>query len=317
MKIIITGCCGFIGYHLAKKLLKSGNTVFGIDNINDYYDKKLKHKRLNNLKHKNFHFLLDDINSMSNLKGDFNLLINLAAQPGVRVAREHENNFFETNIKGFKNICDYCVSNQIENVIYASSSSVYEDKTLPFSEKTTALNPKSLYGISKLVNEKISDMYASKYDMRFVGLRFFTVYGPYGRPDMAYYLFTKAIQESKQIKLFNSGKMSRDMTYIDDVVNGIIKTKEYIFNKKTKIKHTIFNIGNEKPVKNSELLRVLENNMNKKANIINMSNEMNESLNTCADLSYAKKILGYNPEVKLEEGITEFLDWYKSYEKKQ
>lgn len=316
MKIIITGCCGFIGYHLTKKLLKSGNTIFGIDNISNYYDKKLKHERLKNLKNKNFHFLLDDINNMPDLEGDFSLLINLAAQPGVRVSKEHENNFYSSNIKGFKNICDYCVNNKIENIIYASSSSVYDDKTTPFSEITSHLKPKSLYGISKLANEGISDIYASKYDMNFVGLRFFTVYGPYGRPDMAYYLFTKAIQESRQIKLFNSGKMSRDMTYIDDIVNGIIKAKEYIFGSKAKNKHTIFNLGNENPIKNSELLNALEKNLNKKANTINIRGAMGESLNTCADLSFSKKILGYNPQVKFDEGITEFLNWYKSYEKK-
>lgn len=315
MRVIITGSAGFIGFHLSRKLLREGFDVYGIDNLNDYYSRTLKSNRLKQLQNKNFHFFEDDIANLSKIKNQYDIAINLAAQAGIRVGKELEENYFKSNISGFKSFCDFCIKNKVKKMIYASSSSVYADsKKEAFSEERTQLNPKSLYGLTKLFNEKYSELIFRKYSLNIVGLRFFSVYGPYGRPDMAYYSFADAISRNKTITLNNQGKMARDMTYIDDIVDGIFKSIEYISNNTTTIQHEIFNLGNDKPILTSYLLESIEKTLQTKAKIKH-SQTLNESSYTHADLCKARRIIGYNPQIKFDDGIAEFLKWYLKYER--
>tara|TARA_Y100000590_G_C15646064_1_gene986903 strand:+ start:51 stop:989 length:939 start_codon:yes stop_codon:yes gene_type:complete len=312
MRVLITGVAGFIGFHLAKKLLNKGYKITGIDNINDYYDPKLKKLRISILKSKNFEFKELDINKITLLNRKFDLVINLAAQAGVRVPKNKQKNYKHSNIDGFKKVIDYCIDNDIRKIIYASSSSVYDDSSSePFSESTTILKPKSLYGETKLFNERYMDKLNSKLDC--IGLRFFSVYGPFGRPDMAYFSFTKSIKENKLIKLHNNGSMARDMTFIDDVIEGMVKSLDFLMNADSRINNEIFNIGNDFPILTSKLLETLEKYLNIKAQTENII-VSNESLYTHANLDKSKRVLGYNPNISFEDGIKEFLNWHKNYE---
>ena len=312
MRILITGVAGFIGFHLAKKLIEQDHKIIGIDNINDYYDTALKKRRLSILESDNFEFNELDINQASTLNTSFDLVINFAAQAGVRVPEEKKANYQHSNVDGFKKVVDYCIEHSIGKLIYASSSSVYDDSSSQsFSENHTVLKPKSLYGETKLFNEKYVKKINSEIDC--VGLRFFSVYGPFGRPDMAYYSFTESLKKGLPISLHNNGAMARDMTFIDDAIDGVIKSIDFLMNTDKKIGNELFNIGNDSPILTSELLKTLESSLKIEAQVKNIM-VSNESLYTHANLDKSISMLGYNPKVSLEEGIKEFLDWHKNYE---
>lgn len=314
MKILITGSSGFIGFHLANKLLDLGHDVIGIDNHNEYYDSNLKRNRNKISISKNLKFFNMDLNSMEIPNSKYDIAINLAAQAGVRVKKENEYLYQKTNIDGFKQFMDQCVENGIKKVIYASSSSVYSDiEGTKFSEHTSLLKPKSSYGQSKLANEQFADEMSRKHDLSLIGLRFFSVYGPWGRPDMAYYLFTEKIKKNETLTLFNKGEMYRDMTYIDDIINGILACISLITSS-LNLKHEIINLGNDKPISTKELLRTIESELMQKASI-NYAKTTNEAFFTHADIEKAKKTLAYNPKIQFETGIRKFLEWHEEYNK--
>ena len=312
MKFIVTGSCGFIGFHLSKNLLKDDHEVLGIDNLNNYYNVDLKETRLNLLKpYKNFKFFnknLTDRESMNILFKDFkpDIVVNLAAQAGVRYSMINPNSYIDSNVLGFLNIINLCKQFEIEKLIYASSSSVYgSSKDVPYKEESTPY-PISLYGKTKLINEVISESTVLKNSFHSIGLRFFTVYGPYGRPDMAYYKFSKKIKENLKIKIYNKGNMSRDMTYIDDIIQGI---KLAIQAKDLKNPHEIFNLGNTKPIKTMDLLSLIESHYKKRA-LIEFEDSENEVEITHADISKANSMIGYLPKTNIFEGMDSFFSWY-------
>ncbi len=312
MKIFVTGAAGFIGYHLIKKLIDRGHQVTGIDDMNDYYSPALKIKRLEKLDSNYFSFSKCNLHNIKTDCQNFDLAINLAAQPGVRIKKEKQYLYENTNIEGFKSFCNYCELSNINRIIYASSSSVYCDKEGgKFSESKTKLEPKSKYGKSKLENEKHALI--KKAQKSFLGLRLFSVYGPFGRPDMAYYSFTESIKNKKTIRLNNNGNMYRDMTYIDDIIDGIIGAIDYIFDSMKKSENEIFNLGNDQPVQTLDLLKKIEKKLTLKAKIINVVSK-NEALRTHADITKARNLLGYSPKVNFEEGMERFLEWHKDYE---
>ncbi len=325
MKILVTGSCGFIGYHLSKKLLESDNIVVGIDNINDYYDTNLKMKRLSFLeKEKNFTFkkvdlvesdLLDDLF----LNEKFDIVINLAAQAGVRYSIENPKAYLDANLIGFFNILEACKKHSISKLIYASSSSVYggNDK-VPFSEDDQVDRPVSLYAATKKSNELLAYSYSSLYKMKTIGLRFFTVYGELGRPDMAYFSFTKNISEGKKISLFNNGNMSRDFTYIGDIVESINylldeNLDNKIFTDKKNEYYKILNIGNNSPVALKKFVRILEKHIGKEAVIEYKEMQKGDVEKTFADTEKLEKITGFKPLTSLDDGLKKFVDWYKDY----
>ena len=314
MKILVTGSSGFIGYHLCKSLIEQDHIVYGVDNHNSYYDVKLKQHRASNLINKNFYFIESDINSLPKIDKKIDVVINLAAQAGVRASESYNHFYKHSNINGFNSICNFCLLNNIKKIIYASSSSVYEGAiNNQFTEDSSSeINPQSIYGQSKLENEIHADYLSKTTDLSFIGLRFFSVYGPLGRPDMAYFSFTDAIKKNKNIYLNNNGAMFRDMTYIDDIVQGIIGSLSYITDCSYDKKNNIFNLGNNNPIKTLFLLNYLQKKLRKKAKII-QTKTSGESQFTNADISKAKKFLGYNPTVDFETGINEFLSWHKEY----
>ena len=266
MKIIVTGSSGFIGFHLTKKLLSLGHEVIGVDDHNDYYDIKLKELRSSTLKNARFRLINQDINSLDFDASKVDLAINLAAQAGIRVEERKRYLYKHSNIDGFENFCSFCLKNNIKKIIYASSSAVYSDKGHgKFIEGVTPLEPKSEYGKSKLMNENYASYLSSQSEIKFIGLRFFSVYGPYGRPDMAYCLFSEALRKEKVITLNNNGRNQRDMTYIDDIIAGIISSINLIFSKREHPQHQIINLGNDKPISSLFLLKTIEKKLSKKA----------------------------------------------------
>ena len=256
------------------------------------------------------------MNELGKIKGNFDLAINLAAQAGIRLGQKDKHLYIDSNIKGFKSFCNFCKNNNISNAIYASSSSVYSDNNKIFNEKNTKLKPRSFYGETKLFNEQYAERFSIDNDIKMIGLRFFTVYGPDGRPDMAYYSFSKSLQNDKLITLYNQGKMKRDMTYIDDIIDGIALSIKYLDKSGQKINNEIFNLGNNYPIETAYLLETLENKFNKKSILKNLES-INEISCTHADLTKSSSILGYNPKVKFEIGIEKFFIWFKEYEKFQ
>lgn len=316
-KFLVTGNAGFIGFHLCNKLLEQGHTIVGIDNLNSYYDQKLKLSRNGRLlNHQNFSFIQRDIKSLGYEDlNNIDIAVNLAAQPGVRLSKDKYHLYEHSNIKGFESFCNFCLNNNIDRVIYASSSSVYSDEGGgKFSENSSKLDPKSLYGKSKLANEIFAQQFSEEHNISFVGLRFFSVYGPWGRPDMAYFSFADSITKGMPITLYNKGKMARDMTYIDDIISGVSAAIDFQFSDNNKISK-IFNLGNDYPIETINLLRTLEEKLGKKA-LIKHKQSINESLYTHADLQNAKNQLGYSPKMSFNDGIDQFLDWYKHYGKR-
>ena len=319
MKYLVTGCAGFIGFHLVHKLLQQNNEIIGVDNLNDYYDPQLKKERLNILKqYDNFSFSKTDITSYQALEKVFKKyspekVCHLAAQAGVRYSLTHPFVYEKTNMLGFLNILELMRKYKIKNIVFASSSSVYGGiKKIPFKEDMNINKPISLYAATKAANELYAHVYHHLYGINAIGLRFFTVYGPWGRPDMALFLFTKAILENKPIKVFNYGKMKRDFTYIDDIINGIVSS----LNKVSKLGYEIFNLGCSSQVKLMDFIKAIEEELGKKAKKNMLPLQAGDVLQTYADVSKAKRLLGYQPKVKIKKGVKKFIKWYKEYYEK-
>ncbi len=313
-KILVTGCSGFIGMHLCRGLLKRGENVFGIDNVNDYYSLTLKKARLEILKEDdNFNFLkidLCDLDSLGSVFTEYNpeIVVNLAAQAGVKYSLVNPHAYIESNIIGFMNILECSRINDVERLVYASSSSVYGgNKNLPFSEKDRADKPLSIYSVSKKTNELMAFSYSHLYGLPTTGLRFFTVYGPWGRPDMSYYIFCDRINKGLPITVYNNGDIQRDFTYIDDVIEGAISA---VYNS---YKYEVFNLGNNRSENIMDLIQIIEKELGKKADINFMDCQPGDVKATYADIEYSKKMLGYNPKTKISAGIPLFVDWFKSY----
>tara|TARA_Y100001935_G_C17291770_1_gene503778 strand:+ start:1191 stop:2141 length:951 start_codon:yes stop_codon:yes gene_type:complete len=313
MNVLITGAAGFIGSNVCKEFLKQGWNIYGLDNFDDFYDTKLKKERISELdKHKNFFFFNIDICNIKNLKvKNFDLMINLAAQAGVRLPQDLHFKYNHSNVDGFKHFLDFSNDINCHNLLYASSSSVYSSNgQIPYQENQKLYKPSSKYGETKLENERIAENFALETNSKIIGLRFFTVYGPIGRPDMAYYNFTKRILRNEEIILFNNGKTSRDMTYIDDIVEGILLAAKHL--EKEEIIHEIFNLGNEKPIRTHRLVSEIEKEFKKSA-LIKYISEQNEVKITKADCTKAKSVLGYSPKTPFKKGIKRFFNWFRKY----
>ncbi|WP_422355547.1 NAD-dependent epimerase [Roseivirga pacifica] len=348
-KILITGTAGFIGFHLAKKLLERGDEVVGLDSINDYYDLRVKYGRLgltgiekdaisygklvSSTVYDAYKFIqlnLEDQQGINNLfkQQKFDNVINLAAQAGVRYSIENPQAYVDSNIVGFVNILEACRHNSVEHLSYASSSSVYGlNETMPFSIHHNVDHPISLYAASKKSNELMAHTYSHLFNLPTTGLRFFTVYGPWGRPDMALFLFTKAILEGKPINIFNNGEMSRDFTYIDDIVEGVIRVNDNPpkgnpnWSGKNpdpgtaKAPYTVYNIGNNSPVKLMDFVSTIEKCLGMEAEKNFMPMQPGDVAATYADVQDLINNLGYKPETSLEYGVGEFVTWYREFYK--
>ncbi len=335
--ILVTGAAGFIGAALVKRLLKEGNYVVGIDNLNSYYNVGLKRDRLDEIRNNVYHpkakwtFLEKDIsnNDIGNIfkEYQFGIVINLAAQAGVRYSLTNPKAYVKSNLDGFVNILEACRENNISNFIYASSSSVYGDNNLfPYSEKHNVDHPISLYAATKKSNELLAHSYSHLYDIPSTGLRFFTVYGPWGRPDMAPMLFAKAILLGDKIKVFNNGENIRDFTYIEDIVDAIInccykpacldkKFDSFNPNPSTSFAaHRIFNVGNSSPIKVLDFIKILEKSLNKKAKLELYPRQPGDVLKTSADISLIEDWIDYNPTTSLDKGVDLFIKWFKKYD---
>ncbi len=321
MKFLITGHAGFIGFSLAKLLIKNKkNFVVGIDNFNNYYDIRLKKKRDELLKknniYKNFKSIKCDLRDSKQLKKifknhKFDIVVNLAAQAGVRYSLKKPQEYISSNIVGFFNLIELVKKYKIKKFVYASSSSVYGNSREKYFKESDSVNkPLQIYAASKITNEALAHVYSHLYNLQTIGLRFFTIYGPWGRPDMAIFKFTKNIIANKKIRLYNFGKNYRDFTYIDDVTKCLKKICE---SKKNDKRHQIFNIGNNKPIQTLKLVNILERLLNKKAKKIYMKRFNEDSIKTSADTKLIKKIFNLKINTKLEDGINNFLVWYKNY----
>ena len=335
MKVLVTGVAGFIGFHVANYLISRGDTVIGIDNINDYYDIKLKHGRLQQLAlHKNSHlfsFIKMDIAERSAMESlfaeqKFEKVIHLAAQAGVRYSIENPNAYIDSNIVGFMNILEGCRHNTVKHLVYASSSSVYgANESMPFSTKDNVDHPVSLYAASKKANELMAHTYSHLYGLPTTGLRFFTVYGPWGRPDMALFKFTQAILNDEAIDVYNFGNHRRDFTYIDDIVKGIILSLDQhvcgnsTWNGQTpdpstsKAPWKIYNIGAQTPVNLLEFIETLETALGKTAQKNLLPMQAGDVPDTYADVSALSNDVGYQPATNLVKGISEFVKWYRNF----
>lgn len=350
MKILVTGTAGFIGFHLARKLLKRGDEVIGLDSINDYYSVDLKYDRLNETgirrekiaygkliaseTHSNYSFIqlnLEDKEAIDKLFSEekFEKVCNLAAQAGVRYSLENPMAYVNSNIVGFVNILEACRHNSVKHLAYASSSSVYGlNETMPFSTHDNVDHPISLYAASKKSNELMAHNYSHLFQLPTTGLRFFTVYGPWGRPDMALFLFTKAILEGKPIQVFNEGNMRRDFTYIDDIVEGIVRvidnppkgnefwTGKYPDPGTSKAPYKVYNIGNSSPVNLMDFIESIEDALGQKAKKNLLPMQPGDVAATWADVSDLETELGYKPDTPVKDGVQNFIDWYRMYFKK-
>ena len=300
--------------HLCDSLLKDGWQVVGIDNMNDFYDRKLKLSRLSIIKrHKNFTFLNKDIKLFKNVKSIFesykaNTVVNLAGQAGVRYSLKNPKSYVNNNIIGFFNILENCKDYGIKNIVYASSSSVYGNNSkIPFETSDATESPISIYAVTKKTNELMAFTYSHLYNINTTGLRFFTVYGPWGRPDMAMFRFTKKILNNEPIDVFNNGNMKRDFTYIDDIISGIRASIDKRF------KYKIFNLGNNKLEDLSYMISVIEKKLGKKARLNFLEIQPGDVPVTLADINSSEKFLNYNPKTSISEGIPKFIDWYRDY----
>lgn len=334
MKILVTGAAGFIGYHLSKRLLERGDKVVGLDNVNDYYSVELKEARLAQLQEQqNFQFEKIDLVDQTALtklfeNDQFDVVVNLAAQAGVRYSLTHPHSYISSNIVGFLNILECCRHNKVQNLVYASSSSVYGSNTkLPFAVSDNVDHPVSLYAASKKSNELMAHSYSHLYGLPTTGLRFFTVYGPWGRPDMALFIFTKAILEGKPIDVFNHGKMRRDFTYIDDIVSGICGTIDQPAapdpdwsgdapNPSTsKAPYRVYNIGNHQSVELLTMIETLEKYLGKTAEKNFLDMQPGDVPATYADVDALHDATGFSPTTSIDEGISKFVDWYREFYK--
>jgi UDP-glucuronate 4-epimerase len=311
-KILVTGAAGFIGYHLSRELHERGDTVVGLDNFNDYYTPQLKRAREIQLKKKGIQLIEGDICDTATLnrlieENRITHIAHLAAQAGVRYSLINPQAYTRSNVDGFLNILEACRKYQLK-LTYASSSSVYGNNAkTPFSENDRTDLQASLYGVTKKSNELMAQAYHHLYQIPVTGLRFFTVYGPWGRPDMAYFSFADAISSGKPIELFNEGKMSRDFTYIDDIIKGTVAAID------TESPFEIFNLGNNQPVELLEFVKIIENSIGKKAHIKFVPMQPGDVMKTYADIGHSKEILNFHPKTSLEEGIPRFIAWYKEY----
>ncbi len=313
-RILVTGCAGFIGMHISRFLLDNEFSILGIDNLNDYYDIGLKNDRVNILKeYRDFKFDSIDISNFESLSFAFksfkpSMVVNLAAQAGVRYSISNPDVYIESNVKGFMNVLECCKSFNVEGLIYASSSSVYGGNIkIPFSELDSVINPVSIYATSKISNELMARCFYNLYGLKSTGLRFFTVYGPWGRPDMAYFDFTKNIINQEPIHVYNYGNMERDFTYIDDIVLGIYSS---ILNN---YDCEIINLGNNNSEKLLDFISVIEKLLNKKAIIEFKSMQPGDVEKTYANIDKAKNLLSFQPKTKINEGLKSFISWYKNY----
>ena len=337
MIVLVTGAAGFIGFHLARKLINNGIDVIGFDNLNNYYDVKLKKDRIKILKNDaiklktKFYFFKGNLSYYNDLKIIFekyrpNIIINLAAQAGVRFSIENPSSYIESNLVGFNNILECCRHYPINHLIYASSSSVYGGNTLlPFSEKHSVDHPVSLYAATKKSNELMAHSYSHLFNIPTTGLRFFTVYGPWGRPDMALYLFTKAILSNKPIKVFNHGKMIRDFTYIDDIIESIFllmniypeKNNNFDTNKPDPsgswAPYRILNIGNSEPIPLMKYINEIELSLDKKALIEYQDMQPGDVAITSADTSLLQNLINYKPTTSVKKGVKIFVQWFRDY----
>ncbi len=336
MKVLITGAAGFIGYHLSTKLLNPSNTIIGLDSINDYYDISLKYDRLKELGiqkesiqeglvtqsqiYPNFQFLKSNLENKDTLfqlfeQEKFDIVINLAAQAGVRYSLENPHAYINSNVLGFLNILEACRHYPVKHLIYASSSSVYGANTkIPFSTSDNVDNPISLYAATKKSNELMAYTYSHLFQIPTTGLRFFTVYGPWGRPDMAYFSFTKNILERKPIEVFNYGNMKRDFTYIDDIVDGVIRVIERPPSIQ-KPPYKLYNIGNNQPIKLTIFVEILEELLATSAIKINKEIQPGDVLVTYADIEDLKQETGFEPKTDIKTGLIKFVEWYRNYYK--
>jgi UDP-glucuronate 4-epimerase len=313
---LITGVAGFIGFHIAKSLLERGDRVIGIDNLNAYYDVSLKKARLEQISsHENFIFYHEDINNLDALKKiisrhRIDRICNLAAQAGVRHSIDNPFAYEESNLKGFLNLLEAARQFPVNNFVFASSSSVYgNNKKMPFSVKDKVDTPISLYGATKKANELMAYAYSHLFHIPLTGLRYFTVYGPWGRPDMALFIFTNSILDGKPIDIYNHGKMKRDFTYIDDIVDGTISALDNPF------KYEIFNLGNSNTVELMELIKILEEELGIEAKKNFLPLQPGDVPETYADIKKAKKKLGFYPKTSIKTGISKFLAWHRYYYK--
>jgi UDP-glucuronate 4-epimerase len=321
--ILITGAAGFIGFHTALRLLKQGEAVVGIDNLNEYYDVQLKNDRLAILsEHKGFTFVKVDISVPEKMEalwrthGPFTKVIHLAAQAGVRYSLDHPYDYIQSNLMGHLTILEMCRHTAgFEHLVYASSSSVYGKNTkLPYSTTDNVDCPVSLYAATKKSDELISYSYSHLYGIAQTGLRFFTVYGPWGRPDMAYFIFAKAISEGQKVPVFNNGDMKRDFTYIDDIVDGILKALSRPVEKSEGVvRHRVLNLGNNKSEKLMDFIRVIEKSLAKKADLDFRPMQAGDVKETFADLDETIQEIGYKPCTSIDAGIPQFIEWYQSY----
>ena len=331
MKFLVTGAAGFIGFHVSKRLLNDGHQVVGIDNINDYYDVKLKESRLEKLESPSFTFYkldLADRDGMAKLfeTEQFERVIHLAAQAGVRYSLENPYAYADSNLTGYLNMLEGCRHNKVQHLLYASSSSVYGlNRKMPFSTDDSVDHPVSLYAATKKANELMAHTYSHLYSIPTTGLRFFTVYGPWGRPDMALFKFTKAMLEGKSIDVYNYGKMKRDFTYIDDIVEAIVRIQDVIPQPDpewtveegspatSSAPYRVYNIGNSSPVELMDYINALEQALGLEAKKNMMPIQPGDVLNTSAETQALYKTIGFKPETPVQQGVKNFVDWYKEY----
>ena len=313
-RILVTGSAGFIGMHLTKSLLEDDYQVFGVDNMNDYYDTELKKQRNRLLKnYENFTFSKIDISNFKSLNQIFsefkpNKVVNLAAQAGVRYSLENPHAYINSNVTGFMNILECSRHHKVKGLVYASSSSVYgRNKKYPFSVKDRTDSPISIYAASKKANELMAHTYSHLFDLNTTGLRFFTVYGPWGRPDMAMYIFANKILNGESIPLFNHGNMKRDFTFINDIVDGIVASI------KNNYKCEIFNLGNNNCVNLIDVVKTIEECLGKKAKLDLLPMQLGDVEKTFSDIDYTIEKLGFSPKTNIYEGIPIFIEWFKKY----
>lgn len=331
-KILVTGAAGFIGSHLSIRLLERGDEVVGLDNLNDYYEVSLKEARLARFSdHENFRLVKMDLSDREGMEAlfeaeQFDKVVNLAAQAGVRYSIENPHAYIDSNIVGFTNVIEGCRHNKVKHLVYASSSSVYgANETMPFSVHDNVDHPLSLYAASKKANELMAHTYSNLFDLPTTGLRFFTVYGPWGRPDMALFLFTKAILEGKSIDVFNHGKMRRDFTYVDDIVEGVIRVLDNTaaanpeWNGKnpdpgtSKVPWKVYNIGNSSPVELMDYIGAIEKALGMEAKKNFMPLQDGDVPATYANVEDLVRDVGYKPDTEVEEGVARFVAWYRDY----